>query len=640
MRFRFTIFLLLLNVALALSLYWLDRRADARRAFFDSARLILPPGAITQATRISFESASGQPIHTLERKTSGLGWTLLEPIRWPANEFAVNRLLDQLRLLEPETHFTLEALRDAGQTLQDYGLEPPAAKLHIDNGDERFTLQLGQATRMGNRLYLLGPDARRIFVVRRDLLDSLSSGLEGLRSDSIFDLQPHEVRSISLDGQGTASRAKIRLSRTALNHWQFEAPIRAEANAVAVETALTSLLAVRTVRFAFGDPASLGLLNPALRMVLENGGQREEIFLGLPVTDSTSDPNQTTPSTSTGDPQRYARIASSPSIFIVSEAPFAPFLDAQEALRERRFASFEPSDIMGFDIRLSDQVLRVRRLENESWEVLRESNESGLAPWRADAVVVKDLLEMLARMRALRFVSDAPSSADLSSFGFDDPQRRVILQRRDGKPHLELVFGDLDSSGQEVFVKRADLPFVYTCSPLPLSFLRLSPLHFRERFLGGMPQSARLLRVRLQKLPAKEVIWEFSPTEDGSFSQSLANPNPTQQSAIDKMLEVIRHFPVREFMQATFEDPFMLDEQTALPWEWAIEAEFLLPGASGNSQETLRYFFSQRIGATTQFGGSPAQGFTFTLDRSVMDMLETLGARRTPPTIEDDPSEP
>ena len=119
------------------------------------------------------------------------------------------------------------------------------------------------------------------------------------------------------------------------------------------------------------------------------------------------------------------------------------------------------------------------------WQVLRQNTAEGVQTWKADPDVIKDLIETLDSLYALRFVSDAPSESDLESYGFQNPQREISLQFTKSKSAL--VLGDLEPKLHGAYIKNADDPFVYEVSDSLIEKLNPSPLHFRTRELETLP---------------------------------------------------------------------------------------------------------------------------------------------------------
>ena len=313
MRSKFTLLLLALNLALfgylALTERWVtpDKVEENRRRILgpEAADLsvieiaMLPPP--TGATGVASGPATAQTLR-LERQPGG-GWFLAAPLDWPANDFAVRLILNQLQFLENETSFLVTDLARNGQTLADYGLAQPriivtctpsSATRSEDTSDtpapaKPFVLKIGATAAVGDRLYILSPDERRIHVASpkasENLLAALTLDLGRLRSDQLFTIPVFEARALTLQSGATnSSRTRLRREQS---RWTFEAPITARAAKTPVELAVNDLNALRVARFLAAEaaptPEAAGLVNPRLRVTLEGNARRETLLLGGPV---------------------------------------------------------------------------------------------------------------------------------------------------------------------------------------------------------------------------------------------------------------------------------------------------------------------------------------------------------------------
>ena len=149
-----------------------------------------------EATRIELSGKGLDTPRILERK--GSSWEITQPIQWPANYFAINRILNQLQFLEEEASFSINEVERTGQTLADYGLEEPWIKLGITNEEETIELGIGNVTEIGNNFYILGPNKKKVFVINRQFIDGLLVDLNDLRNREIFTIPVFEVQALSL----------------------------------------------------------------------------------------------------------------------------------------------------------------------------------------------------------------------------------------------------------------------------------------------------------------------------------------------------------------------------------------------------------------------------------------------------------
>jgi len=97
MRIKLTVLLILLNAALFLTLFYMDKHADAARAFAGQNSLVLKPGSLEKADSLQLEGPGAPTGWLLVKK--GSDWHMVRPQQWAVNQYAVQNILEQLRFL-------------------------------------------------------------------------------------------------------------------------------------------------------------------------------------------------------------------------------------------------------------------------------------------------------------------------------------------------------------------------------------------------------------------------------------------------------------------------------------------------------------------------------------------------------------
>jgi hypothetical protein len=643
MRSKVTVVLLFLNVVLFYYIFQYEQKWIAEKAQVDIRRRVLgsETANIEKFTRVSRNS----PTVTAERR--GDNWWLAQPFEWPANYHAVSRILNELQLLEHETSFAVADLGKSGQSLADYGLVDPAMTFTFTSAGKNYALKIGDRTEIGNRLYLLSPDGTRIHVVNRALADSLGLAADQLRSESIFTIPVFEVRSLALQ----TANAKIRLRREG-QRWAFETPIQARADKHKVETTVNELNSLQVRRFLEprdADPARTGLAAPPLRVTLEGNARRETLFIGNPVA----------PATEAGVTAQefYAKLEDKPAVFItrltagqVNEDQ-AGLLDrlrlAQDQLRDKHVLDFDSANVTALTLAAPDRPeLNLQRLDApqnaEAWQVVVRG-ATGQIPQTiaADPAIVQDFLQRLHLLAATKFLSDAPSAADLESYGFNRPEREMTLNLRTGggpkgdEPStLTLQIGTKPGTPSLAYARVANAPFVYQIEPDLLEDVPVSPLHFRQRTLRELPEGTHVAAVTLTDLANNTVLLTKSAAAGAELTAAtIVEGEPeARRAALAALLGELRKLRAKRFITDTFDPARAALNGGNPPWRYRLDATLTLAG--GNAQTvTTSLLLTERLGGTTQLGGtSEFGGVTFELPQELVDALFTLtyGAQHDP----------
>lgn len=630
MRFKFTIFLFALNIITFGLIAYLNNQA--KQTEFSTGGLSAQIGReLIEADRIELSGRGLDKPRILERR--GSSWALVEPMQWSANYFAINRILNQLQFLEEEASFTIEEIEKAGQTLADYGLAKPILKLTIAEKDEAVSLRIGTVTEIGNKVYLLGPNQREIFVVNSEVIGGLLVDLNDLRTREIFDIPVFEVAALGLqirsENPGDGNYLKVRLARNS-GEWTFEAPLSAKADPALVDGTINTLTAAKVGRFVEAaeiDPLLQGLENPFMRVTIHGNKRRQTLLIG------NIDP------VSQGAAEYFAKLEDNPAVFTVSARPFDNLREAQEALRERNFMSFDRDALSSINIAGNGRKIRLQKLETGDWQVLESTEDSEIRPHRADPEITQALIDHLAGLRAIGFAVDAPSPTDNNRLGFNQPRRIVTLSLKNEEPiSLTLAHPEDDENG--LYAKTTGADFIYEVDrQSTLNILPLNTRHYRIRSLDTLPQAAKISAIRLSRIDTDQDVFNLSLNDaTADWPALLETLDANRAGHIEELLASVRTFRVDSYLLDRFEHSYPLNREKSLPWVYRLSATIQLPGGETDREETREYVFTERISGTIQGGGSERHKSIFEIPQTLIDALyELTDDMELPPEAKDEP---
>ena len=616
MRLKFTFILLALNIiAFALIAYLSNKDQDTKTK---SGTLAMQFGhELIDAKRIELSGSGLEIPRILERQ--GSTWQLIEPMKWSANYFAINRIINQLQFLEEEASFLVDEIENTGQSLADYGLEDPLLKLTIIDSNQRISLSVGTLTEIGNNVYLLGPKKRKIFVVNRQVIDGLITDLNDLRTREIFDIPVFEVDALGLqirsDSSADGSLLKVRLARSN-GEWSFEAPVLAKADPALVDNTINALTTAKVERFLDEDDLALkGLESPLMRVTVHGNKRRQTLIIGSLDT------------LAQGKPEYFAKLEDNPAIFTVMAQPFDSLLKAQEGLRERNFMKFDRSKVLAINISEDEQKIRLQKLESsdEDWQVLESKDNEEIRPYRADPNVMMSLLDGLSNLRASSFVVDAPTPNEDASLGFNRPTRTVSLNFSEGET-VTLILAHPKDDNEALYAKTNQAKFIYQVDrQLTLSLMPLISHHYRNRRLDKLPAAARISSLELTDLVSDQNLINLHlPDDIENWDTYLLKENSDCSNAILKVLNTAINFSVNSYLLDSFVESYEDGTGKIYPWVYRLIATIQLPGGDTSRTETREYLFSKRISGTKQIGGSRERDVVFEISQELIDALYPL----------------
>lgn len=619
MRFKFTIFLLGLNIIVFGLIAYLSKKGDASAG--STSNLSEQIGReIIEADKIELRGSGIDQPRILTR--TGNSWQISKPMQWKANYFAINRILNQLQFIEEEASFSVDEISNTGQTMADYGLEDPLVELIISEGDESLQLSIGTLTEIGNNVYLLGPDRKRIYVVSRGVIDGLLIDLSDLRNREIFDIPVFEVTELSVQIKSTTEPdtggLKVRLTNTT-GQWRLEAPLSAEADPALVSNTINTLASLKVDRFIepeASDPILHGLENPFMRITLHGNKRRQTLLIG----------NRDPSTPENGSPQFFARLEENPIAFTVDARPFENLLQAQESLRERNFMVFDSSGLNAIYITESNREIRLQKIETGDWDwqVLKSAGNGQIQPRRADPEVMQSLISDLKQLRAQAFYIDTPNNVDLERLGFNTPRRVVTLQFDSGEP-IVLELAHPEDENSKLYARTAHKESIYEVERRPtLQLFPLNTLHYRNRNLEKLPQAAIIKRITLTDLITDEPILNYQPEVQSGWANLIDQLEAAQAEALSILLSSVRKFDVKSYLADGYEEAFQLDPDKELPWKYRLSADVILPGGETEQTKEVQYEFTERLAGTIQIGGSKLHNSIFELKQELIEALYVL----------------
>ncbi len=645
MRTKITLVLL---IAVCISLSYIiffekDYNTDPR---ISDARSLILSSEIAEIDYLKIE-ASRLPSNPILKKTIK-GWELVSPVSWPANFFAVNRILAQLQFLEKENSFLVEQLNESGQTLADFGLDPADLTLTYGQKGEVNQIKIGHPTAMGNRLYILSPDKLRIHVVSLSLLESLSVRIEELRSNDIFETPVFEIHSWNLQLKEPGN-LRVRLTQKN-NNWLFETPISARANEAAVETLLNQIADLNIHSFVKdngSDLELLGLLNPSIRITLEGNGTRESVLIG----DQAPNPE--------GHTLYYAKKERQSTVFTVNIDFLNTLKSAQIGLRDRRLFSGTEENVQSITLSKSgSSPVLLQKLENGMWQVGSRGTDQSLQTMPGDTAIITNFLRRLLWSDALPdigFVSDAPSAADLEKYGLELPLWKVDVSSKaqssdtqeaeEGSDEIgnlleSISFGLFEGrETNHVYAKISNSPSVYLLDSSILKELRTTPNHYRDRLLPGIPEGTKINALKITDLKDSKTILSINATgEETSWENELAALNEIQQKAVVELLQSLETFEAKAFLNNEFTSSIDFAGK-AQPWSFLLEASITPQGGDETQASVFSLHLSETTGGTTLLAGSEELNLVFETDQTFLDAFTAIVSQRPEPKKTEEPDE-
>jgi len=450
-------------------------------------------------------------------------WVLTQPVSYPAQNAAVEALLDameKLKMAEPITPAELSQTHDPNT---EFGFDSPAFSLVIQSGDERREILVGNKTSPGDQVYLRVVGREGVYITDIDWLKYIPETASDWRDTSLVSGK-NDFDSITL----TNGAKIIELHGDPVTHlWQMTRPLTARANSAYIANSLQQLQAARVSQFVTDDPnadlTAFGLQPASLDLWLGHGSNYvTAIHIGK---------------TSTNDAtQVFAKREGWNAIVNTALQPLSPWYGTVNDFRDPYLLELTAPVAEIEMIGPGTNDFALQRNQTNGWSIAGQ-------PFAVDADNVQTLIQVLASLRVSEFVKDVVTPADLPAYKLAAPWRQIVLRSAIGDTNAviaQLLFGAVRTN--EVFVRRADEDFIYAIKPEDLAILLTDngavpdgqDWQFRERrFWNFAEGDVAQITVRQNGKVAQLIHSGPNQWALAAGSQGVINPPAVEETAHD-----------------------------------------------------------------------------------------------------------
>lgn len=374
---------------------------------------------------------------------SGDTWNIVQPIETQADQPTVDGIADQLA-----GAFVSQTEPGSADRRKVYGLDPPQVSLEFQlrNGS-KHTILIGTKDFSSDSAYTIIDGAQNVSLLPDFLATSAGKSVEDLRDRNILHIDAGEVSSFNLSnpsGQLEASRKN--------DLWHFTKPEATLADPDATDSLLQSVANGKMASIVEEKPEHLdryGLQKPAITFTTTAGkGSPATLFVGK----------------KTGSAY-YARDASRPTIFTISNDVYSKLTQKFAQLRDKKVVDVAASDMQ--QIRITDAAgsLEVSRKKDnpEEWSFQAPEQQKGkpASGWK--------IVDALTGLTADQII-DHPSAADLKSLA--KPEIAVVLTNPKGE---KTTIRFSKATGEFVYAQDSNSTALYQVKKGAVSGLNLKP---------------------------------------------------------------------------------------------------------------------------------------------------------------------
>lgn len=408
----------------------------------DKTVLAFEPTQITQATFTIRNSETDVPREIVLDQENDQ-WAITAPAAFKADTAKMGSMLSKIKSSQIQ-EFVAETPKD----LTQYGLEQPRAQLTLTVGEDNAqkTLLLGNANEAETGIYATHAAASAVFLVPPDIFEEFPKGVNDLRDTTLFSYNNDDVRQIELIADGEEPLVLEQIAPTTEDTeslWNIVHPHTYEAITSKVRSWLWDAQNVTVEQFVTDEPANMSLygLDPpqaALKIWLAEQEAPQELLLG------NADVEQT---------GLYAKLGTQDSVVLINSEAREKLTRSINDLRDTQILPLMTEMIEKISITHADTTLVLEK-KGDSWRSTQPEKQE-LTAYKVN--------NLLYDLDALTFLEDVHSpEADLGIYGLDDPEVEVALWEKWQKDSMNIRIGKALEGREERYLKRSNVPTVYT----------------------------------------------------------------------------------------------------------------------------------------------------------------------------------
>lgn len=462
MNFKTTVIILAVFILLGGIYFFFGRPApDAEQSKVDMQKIrevyALDKDKVRQI-RLSFKDEAYQSL-TLAKSDEDI-WQLTIPFIVDADSPKIDQMLQDL--LEKKVKQTLEA-----EGLAQYGLQPPNIQVELWTEGEgpAKTFLIGDKT-VNYSVYTKEQSESHIFLIESSALDDFTKSPSDLRNRDVFKFSPADITTLRLQ---VAGQPQIRCEKEIasnpdateyMREWEMIQPVKAKADARAVEDILSALGSLRVGVFeADGEysTADYGLDPPKITVALQTStdDQIQELQIGS---------DAETPG------RIYVANAEHRAVYVVNKEIYTKLHKTVFDLRNKRVIDFQRTATHRFTLHQGDSKIVCEKNVDGEWKL------TAPVALKADGKAVDDLLFGVDALRAVAFVDDQPKN--LQPYGLDSPLVEASFMAPDTEPAVLLV-GKV--KGDNIYVKAQNAQPVFLVKKTLLDLVGVGIAGLRDK---------------------------------------------------------------------------------------------------------------------------------------------------------------
>lgn len=589
--------------------WWLSTRLPNDAAIIDTSERTVDDDAVFGVALAESDVAElrierpDQPTVVFQKSGEEKKWQLVAPQAVPTQSWQVQQLVTTIVNAKIASEINSKT---AARSRLSFDIEAPVATVTLIATDEKeYSLVVGEKPTLGegNLVRVDGRDG--LFMLNRNLEQSLAKSINDYRERSIFQFAADDVAELTIEQDGRSFAFVKDDSR-----WRMNEPIATLVDESKFKQLLSSVKNVAVTAYINdADPKSgnFGLQQPTrmirVKLASDDARRARTLLVGAP-----ADPSGT---------KRFVGLADGDWVGEMTSAALDRLTPKVSELRDRAVTNLAANDARRLTIKSGDENATYL-LDDETWQL--DDSDVGI-----DTGAVADVLEAFEGLRATDYI--AAGADDAAAYGLAEPQAVVTVADENDR-EVAVALGKVTPSARNAYVQRVGSDEVVVVDAEVMRRLLVRPIELRSRDIFTL-EDGTITRLAID-YPTKRYVLANS---NGAWAFETPVDAPAESSAVAAVTNDLGQLRARRVVATTGAEEYGLDDD-AIRIEFVVsqpatEADESAESAESTNRETTHVLRLGRANGN-YYATLDDQSTVFELDPSVYRALTSELIQRTP----------
>jgi len=343
-------------------------------------------------------------------------WTITEPIRFPADNQEVRRILRALIIGKVK-----RTIEDGPATLEKYGLAPPYLTLTLNTPTTTQELALGDRGPFAPSLYVQTKADNQVVLTTLDVMTFAQKTLPNFRLKDLLFFDRERVQEVHIQHADTTMvMARVAGVHSLSPNWMFTSPLKAPVDKITVGTLLMDLSGLTATGFVDAEEEKKRIL-----------GQPSRAHVGVTILEGSRTHYVSLYQFQDAE-KAYAITSNTGPLYEISPSILKPMTQGAFYFQDKRLFGMAINDLVMLEVTTPEEQYVLIK-QHDEW--ILESNPNATLDQEVVNLFVSRVVDIPTE------IAHPEGSTTSSQSGLDSPTATIRGRNRQGQKTGQLVLG-------------------------------------------------------------------------------------------------------------------------------------------------------------------------------------------------------